>query len=185
MEQSGQAELETARLTLRPLTRCDEDNLFTLYGDPRVMEIRRIGTQTREESDQRLQAHLDQWRRRGFGSWAVFHQQNGEFIGDCGFRENLHGSNDSEMQEIALSYGLTPEYWGKGLTTEAARAVLDYGFSELGFDAVYAMSENDNRASLRILEKLGFIYCCDFKLGEKVVKRTRLSRTDWEKWDTL
>lgn len=182
MEQEELAELKTARLSLRPFTRDDQNNLFTLYGDPQVMEIRKIGTQTREQSDQWLEIILDQWRRRGFGYWAIFEQQSGEFIGDCGLREDPPNPLYSESEGVALSYGLIPDYWGKGLITEAARAVLNYGFSELGFDEVYAMSKMSNPSSLHILKKFGFIHCFDFNMDESRIRRTRLSRSDWEMW---
>ena len=183
MEHHEGSELKTARLSLRPLTQNDQNNLFTLYGNPQVMEIRKIGTQTREESDQRLEIILDQWQRRGYGYWAVFESQSREFIGDCGLREDPPNPLYSETEGVTLSYGLIPDYWGQGLTTEAARAVLDYGFSEKGFDEVYAMSQKNNQASMRILEKLNFKFCLEFDMDGKTISRSRLSRSDWEKWD--
>ena len=183
MEQFEEAIINTARLSLRPFTKNDQNNLFTLYGDPQVMEIRKIGTQTREESDQRLEVIVDQWRRRGFGYWAIIDQQSGDFIGDCGLREDPPNPLYSQTEGIALSYGLIPDYWGQGLASEAARAVLDYGFSEKGLAEVYAMSQKNNNASIHILKKLGFKHCIDFIMDEKVISRTLLSRSDWEKWD--
>jgi ribosomal-protein-alanine N-acetyltransferase len=183
MEEYEAARIETARLSLRPFAHNDQDILFTLYGNPRVMGIRKIGTQTREKSDQRLEIMVDQWRRKGFGYWAIFETQSGEFIGDCGLRADAPNPLYSDTEGVALSYGLIPDYWGRGFTTEAARAILNYGFPENGFDEVYAMSQKENMASMRILEKLGFEYCFEFIMKGQGISRTRLSRTDWEKWD--
>jgi RimJ/RimL family protein N-acetyltransferase len=54
-----------------------------------------------------------------------------------------------------LGYGLARDAWGKGLATEAARAVVDYGFSALGLAKVWARTDPRNAASVRVLEKLG------------------------------
>jgi len=183
MEQYETAKIKTARLSLRPFAPNDQGNLFTLYGNPQVMEIRKIGTQTRKQCDQRLEIIIDQWRRKGFGYWALFDSQSGEFIGDCGLREDPPNPLYSETEGVALSYGLIPDHWGMGLTTEAVRAVLDYSYTNLDLDEIYAMTQKDNLASMRILEKFNFQVLFDFNLDERVISRTRLSRSDWENSD--
>ena len=55
-------------------------------------------------------------------------------------------------------YGITPTYWKKGLATEAAKAVLHYGFEELRVEKIWGGADAPNAASIRVLEKLGMIY---------------------------
>ena len=148
---SAQASLETERLLLRPFRVDDGDNLFRLYGDPGVMNIRKIGLQTREQSDLQLAEIVEHWERRKFGLCAVMEKSTSAFIGECGLRERLPG-----LDEIELSYGLVPDAWGQGYASEAGKAALDHGLNALRLETIYAHARADNHASRRVLEKLGF-----------------------------
>ena len=73
-----------------------------------------------------------------------------EVIGRVGL-----GITDLEIGEAMLWYTLHPDHWGHGFTTEAARAMVDAGFRELGLHRIWADSDPDNVASWRVLEKIG------------------------------
>ena len=149
---SAQPSLETERLLLRPFRADDGNNLFRLYGNPEVMNIRKIGLQTREQSNLQLAEIVDHWQRRGFGLAAVMEKSTSAFIGECGLRERVPG-----LDEIELSYGLVPDAWGRGYASEAGKAALDHGLNELRLETIYAHARADNHASRRVLEKLGFL----------------------------
>ncbi len=85
----------------------------------------------------------------GFGQWVVLPRRGETLIGFCGFR--FFG----ERQEVEILYGISPAYWGRGLATEAAGAMLRFGFEEYGFDRVYAGADPPNAASFRVMENLG------------------------------
>jgi len=159
-------EIETERLRLRPFTAADAEMLFSLYGDARVMAIRKIGPQTRAGSDAQLLDIVSHWRRRGFGLWAVIEKAGGAFIGECGLREIQAGG-----AEIELSYGLMPESWGQGLGGEAAAAALAFGLERLALPTIHAIARADNRRSRRLLERLGFELEKEWLSGEKRVVR--------------
>ncbi len=72
-----------------------------------------------------------------------------QLIGFCGLRFI------DETPEIEILYGLWPEFWRKGFATEAARAVLRYGFEVCGLDRIVAGADPPNSASLRVMERLG------------------------------
>ncbi len=144
-------EIETERLRLRPFTAADAEMLFSLYGDARVMAIRKIGPQTRAGSDAQLLDIVSHWRRRGFGLWAVIEKAGGA--------------------EIELSYGLMPESWGQGLGGEAAVAALAFGLERLALPTIHAIARADNRRSRRLLERLGFELEKEWLSGEKRVVR--------------
>jgi len=163
--------LQTERLSLRPFTLADGDALFTLYGDRRVMSIRKIGLQTRDRSEAQLAEIVEHWRRRGFGLYAVYGRADGRFLGECGLRERVPYG-----EEIELSYGLIPETWGQGLAVEASRAVLDEGFARHGLRRIYAIARADNARSRRVMEKLGFRFLDDEAKGELRVVRYLLER---------
>lgn len=90
------------------------------------------------------------FEERGFGLFAVLPLKGEEIVGFCGFWPQ------KVLPEII--YGLHPQHWGKDLTTEAASAVLDWGFREHGFDEVYAGADVPNMASIRVMQKIGMRY---------------------------
>jgi len=84
---------------------------------------------------------------------AIVHKERREFIGWCG----LDHRSQTQANPV-LFYLLKAGYWGKGLATEAARAVLDYAFIELDLARVDARAALENVASKRVMEKLGMRY---------------------------
>src|SRR5438128_2204028 len=117
--------LETERLLLRPFTQDDEEDLFALYTDPRVMRYLG-GVRTREQTRQRLDAMLAHWREYGYGIWALVEKGTGAFVGRCGLG-HLH----EEVGDPELAYTLGRACWGRGLATEAAGRALAFGFGVL------------------------------------------------------
>lgn len=142
--------IETERLVLRPFTTEDLDELAGIRADPEVM--RYIGDQSRERVEQRLHYYISLYESHGFGMWAVIDKETGVMIGWCGliFLD--------ETPEVEVGYGVARPYWGRGLMTEAARASLRYGFERAGLDRIVAVAMPENRASRRIMEKLGMHY---------------------------
>ncbi|MDP6706298.1 MAG: GNAT family N-acetyltransferase [Alphaproteobacteria bacterium] len=171
--EGSKREIETERLRLRPFRAADGDLLYSLYGDDRVMSIRKIGPQTRAQSDEQLRGIVDHWGRRGFGLWGVFDKADGAFLGECGLREIQPGDGEA----IELTYGLVPEVWGRGLGSEAGRVALDWGFEVARLETVYAVARADNRRSRRVMEKLGFRFEKEWDSGSKRVVRYIVQRT--------
>ncbi len=142
-------ELETTRLTLRPVRFEDTPAFVAFYADPEVMAIRKYGVLDAKAARHQVQRMLYHWSTHGFGMWAVEERSSREFAGECGLRWQEDGS------EVELSYGLYPRFRGRGLATEAARAALDFGVEVLGLAHIVALSRGDNALSHRVLEKLG------------------------------
>jgi len=144
--------LETDRLVLRRLTHEDLDALYALYRDPDVRKYFPEGTLNYEETLEELDWFIDvYYAKYGYGLWATIHKETGEFIGRCGLIPwTLEGRS-----EIEVAYMLAKEYWGQGLGTEAAQAILDYGFEQLGFDRLICLIDADNQASIGVAEKIG------------------------------
>ncbi|MBW4577564.1 MAG: GNAT family N-acetyltransferase [Aphanothece sp. CMT-3BRIN-NPC111] len=145
--------IDTARMRLRPLAKSDLDSLARIYSDPDVMKYRLYSQPASfEQTQESLQSYLAHWERYGFGRWAVVHKPNQQFIGHCGL-ENL-----PILGEVELNYLLAKEYWGRGLTTEAARSLIKYGFETLKLQGLVALAKPENLASLRIMQKIGMQY---------------------------
>jgi ribosomal-protein-alanine N-acetyltransferase len=138
----------TLRLLLRPLRHDDLDALAEVYLHPLVMQW--IGPQTREDVGHEIAQQLEHQTSLGWSFWAVEDRRTGHLIGDCGLQPLEHHG-----PEVELGYDLHPETWGRGLATEAARAVMEQAFGPLGIDRVIAVVKPDHVASQRVLEKAG------------------------------
>lgn len=143
---------ETPRLFLRRLTSDDAPFILRLVNDPDW--LRYIGDK-HVHSDEDARRYLetgpiDMYRRLGFGLYAIELKEGGIPIGICGLirRESL--------DDVDLGFALLPEFRGRGHAREAAAAALDYGRSVLGLKRIVAIVTSDNRASARLLERLGF-----------------------------
>jgi len=142
--------LLTARLLIRSFVPDDVAALSMLYGDPRVMRYVGIGVPlTPDETRDALERIMRDEQRHGFAAWAVTRRGADDLIGEAGL-QLLEGG-----REVELTYLFSPAAWGKGYASEAAAAVLDYGFTELGLSRVVAVAYPANAASLAVLRKLG------------------------------
>ena len=145
--------IETDRLTLRPYTMDDLDDLAVIRAKPEVMRYINNGqTQNREQVAERLRAYLKHYEQHGFSVCAVIHRADARLIGGSGL------FTLDRTPEIEVGYTLDQPYWGQGLATEAAHAWLRYGFEEVGLDAIAAVAYPENQASRHVMEKLGLTY---------------------------
>jgi len=144
--------LETNRLLLRHLVADDLDNLFTLYSDPEIRRYFPEGTLTYEETKEELEWFLNGHPKHPeLGLWATIHKESNQFIGRCGLLPwTIEG-----RYEVEVAYMIAKEYWGQGLGTEAAKAILQYGFEQLGLSRLICMIDPSNNASRRVAEKIG------------------------------
>jgi [ribosomal protein S5]-alanine N-acetyltransferase len=142
--------LETERLVLRPMEVGDAEELHAVYSDPSTFEYISLGpARAIEETLERIAVKSAHQTRHGFALWSVVERDSRRVIGDCGL-QMLEGGPDVE-----LGYKLGSAYRGRGYATEAGRAWLERGFGELGLDRIVAVTAPDNRASRRVMEKLG------------------------------
>ncbi len=146
--------LETPNLILRHLVPDDLDSLFALYSDPEVRRYFPEGTlsyeDTKEELEWFLNGHPD---HPELGLWATIHKGSNQLIGRCGLLPwTIHG-----RFEVEVAYLLDKAYWGQGLGTEAAQAVLDYGFEQLQLSYLMCMIYPENLASIKVATNIGMV----------------------------
>jgi len=143
--------LETERLMLRTWTLADAPELFEICADAEVMKYLGTGKpyETIEQANEFLRWATDYQKENNFCRWAVLLKESQEIVGSCGFARP-HGTT-----EIELGYLLAQRFWGRGLGTEAT-ACLKYGFDNLNFREIIAMTDLENAASQKVLEKIGF-----------------------------
>lgn len=147
--------LETPRLCLRRLLPEDLAPLFALYRDPEVRRYFPEGILSHEETKEELEWFLDGHPEHPkLGLWATVERTTGAFVGRCGLLPwTLEG-----RYEVEVAYLLDRAYWGRGLATEAARAVAEYGFGVLGLTRLVSLIGEENRASQRVAEKIGMTF---------------------------
>ena len=147
--------LETERLILRPLTLDDLDDLFALYRDPEIRRYFPEGTLTYEETREELEWIIDfQYGQHGFGLWATIHKETGKFIGRCGLIPwTIEGRS-----EVEVAYLLDKAYWGQGLATEAALAIVAYAFEQLQLSRLICLFYPENQASANVARKMGMTF---------------------------
>ncbi len=141
--------VRTARLILRRVEPADRAAFEAFYGNPVVMSVRKFGVLAPDAANAAFQRVLRHWEDHGFGICAIIDRASGAFAGECGLRWL------EDRTDVELSYGLLPAFRGRGLATEAARAMLAHGFDALGLQRIVALSRGDNAPSHRVLEKLG------------------------------
>jgi RimJ/RimL family protein N-acetyltransferase len=143
-------ELQTSRLILRPFTVEDLDPLAELMANPDFMRFS-TGVYSREQTAEFLDK-LVGWTRAGLPSlFAVIEKASRNLVGYCGFYHQLI----DEQKEIEVGYRLDPKLWNRGLATEAARAVRDHGFGDLGLPRLISLIHPENARSRRVAEKNG------------------------------
>jgi RimJ/RimL family protein N-acetyltransferase len=143
--------LATERLELRRFTAADLEPLLHVFGDPEVM--RYVGAERRPLGREQVEALVARaeadWSQQGFGLLAIVERAGGRLVGEAGLQHLEAGP------EIELGYTLARAAWGRGYATEAARAVLRWGFAGLTLRRIVAVADPANAASLHVLDKLG------------------------------
>jgi RimJ/RimL family protein N-acetyltransferase len=142
---------QTPRLTIRPFASSDAQSLAWIYSDPDVMRYIPPGEAWDQAKIERFVAICqERYVTPGFGMWAAeLREEPGKIVGHCGLKHL------ATTQDVEIAWIFGKAYWNKGLATEAARAVLEHGFSTLALPRIVAVAEPPNGASLRIMQKLG------------------------------
>jgi ribosomal-protein-alanine N-acetyltransferase len=144
--------LETSRLILRHQITEDLNDLWALYCDPEITKFIPDAPRSREEAQEELEWHMNGHPRYPeLGLWATIHKETGKFIGRCGL---LPWEIDG-VYEVEVAYTIAQNYWRRGLASEAAQAILQYGFEKLNLSRLICMIEPENIGSQKVAEKIG------------------------------
>ncbi|WP_224701592.1 GNAT family N-acetyltransferase [Devosia aquimaris] len=140
----------TERLRIRKWRADDVDAILAVYGDAEAMRWVGDGRPLqRADCLFWIDKNAANYRSRGYGMYAVEHREDRRVVGCCGL---VHPDGQVEPE---LKYAFLREHWGKGYAQEAARALLSYGSTHHALGLVIATVAPENRASLRVLEKIG------------------------------
>lgn len=147
--------LTTDRLILRQWRPDDREPFAAMSADPRVMEFF-PALLNRAESDALADRFAARIEERGFGFWAIELPGIARFIGFAGL--SIPGFATHFTPCVEIGWRLSPDYWGQGYASEAARRALQFGFDEAGFAEIVAFAAAGNRRSRAVMERIGMTY---------------------------
>jgi RimJ/RimL family protein N-acetyltransferase len=159
----------TARLTLRDFVKSDFDAIHAYSSDPRVTKYLFFGPRDADSTAEYLEGLLasqEEVPRTRF-ELAVEEIESGRVLGACDL-------SLIERNVVDLGYMLGLADWGKGYATEIALALVDAAFFDLRADRIISTVDVNNRASIRVLEKIGMRW-------EAVFRKHRRAKNRW--WD--
>ena len=143
-------ELQTPRLILRSFREEDVDPMTQLFANPDFMRFS-LGVFTERQKTVDFIDKVTGWDRAAMPSqFAVVPRDEHAVIGYCGFHHHPEVPG-----EVEIGYRLRPDYWNRGLITEAARAVRDHGFADLELPRVISLIHPENIPSRRVADKHG------------------------------
>jgi RimJ/RimL family protein N-acetyltransferase len=146
------SEIATARLLLRQWRDSDLAPFAALNADPEVMQHMPRCLE-RSESDALVGRYRERIAERGWDLWALERRDDGGFVGALGLAVATFPAPFTPCVEIA--WRLARAQWGQGLATEAAGAVLRFGFQTLALEEVLAFTVPENRRSRAVMARLG------------------------------
>jgi len=153
-------EIQTERLLLRPWKSEDLEDLYAYSQCDEVGSMAGWRPHTsRAEAEKALAEYITHELH-----WALVDKENGRVIGAIKLNPD---TNRGRFYAKAISFVLSPSYWGRGLMTEAVRAVIAYAFRKLGIDLLSAFHYEGNHRSRRVIEKCGFEYEITLKSSVK------------------
>jgi RimJ/RimL family protein N-acetyltransferase len=130
-----------------------EEDDFEAYAqicaDPEVMRYLGGKPFTRTEAWRHMAFLVGHWQLRGYSHWAVEEKASGRLVGRLGFFHPVGWPG------FEIGWTLGRDSWGKGYATEGARRALNYAFTEMNKEHVISLIHPDNRASIRVAERLG------------------------------
>lgn len=167
--------IETDRLILRELSLNDTENLALILCDPESMKYY-PKTFSMEDVKNWISWNIDNYKKYGFGLWAVILKEENRFIGDCGITmQNIEGKLLPE-----IGYHIITQYRQKGYASEAAKECITFAFRQKRINTVISYMKYDNIPSRRVAEKNGMTFVKSFSkeiygklINEVVYKKER------------
>jgi RimJ/RimL family protein N-acetyltransferase len=165
--------LTTERLLLREFSQSDWSEVLAYQSNPLYQRYYEAAKKTPEDARQFVQMFLDQQQEdpRLKFQLAVILETTDQLIGTCGIRMQSAAAHEAD-----IGYEVDPDFWGHGYATEAAQAIVQFGFTQLRLHRIWSWCIADNVASARVLEKLGM-------RQEGRLRENKYFQDRW--WDTL
>lgn len=164
--------LDTERLLIRPFTHDDRDAVITMFADPDFTAWSQDGILSTDQALAKLDGFVAMYAEHGYAKLALTVKATGNVVGYCGFGRALIDGR----QEPELGYRLLPAARGRGLVTEAARAIINDAFTRRDQAYVLALIRADNMPSRSVAERLGMTSDRNATVGRNAYMLYRLDR---------
>lgn len=146
--------IETGRLLMRKWRMPhDLDDALAIYGDAQTMHFIPCGALDAQQTERLVQRMIERDEQQGYGIWPVVLKAENRVIGECGITQ-IPGHEP----DIEIAWIFNAAYRGRGYATEAARAVMEYAYSELQIARLYALIDRFNAPSIAVANRLGMRY---------------------------
>jgi len=158
--------IETERIFLRELMKSDKHDLAKILCDPESMRFYPSPFSEKKVEDW-IEWNIDNYKKYKHGLWAVILKKGNVFLGECGI--TIREIEGKKLPEVG--YHIKKEYCGNGYASEAAKACIDYAFTNLDYNVLYTYTNHANLASIRVAEKSGMQFVNYFEkddMGTKV-----------------
>lgn len=167
--------LETERLRLRGFRETDIDDFSTLNANPEFVAHIGQGEPISATDSWNVMCWLiGHWHIRGYGFWVIEDKSTGEFLGRAGLWR------PHEWPGVEIGWGLTPKVWGRGYATEAAHAILEWGFNHILCDEIISVIHPDNEASKKVARRIGETFKETAVVNGKASEIFAITREDYE-----
>ncbi|QJB32512.1 GNAT family N-acetyltransferase [Chitinophaga oryzae] len=140
---------ENGEILVREFVPEELDVFLALFEDPAVTQY--LPAVSPERYRELFQTALEDYRKGLFGRWGIWDTAAGRFIGTCLARPFVEAPG-----QLEIGYTLAQAYWGKGIATTVAKALVEYCFSQTTVKEVVALTDLDNVGSQKVLLKAGF-----------------------------
>lgn len=171
-------QIETERLFLRTYKQSDLETVYLLCSDPHVTHFfPDYYSVKKEDVLESLPRRREKWRANGFGQFGVFEKNTGKLIGYCGLQYL------DKTSEVEIYYGYFKQYWKQGFASEAAKAVLRFGFEQIKLEKIVAVTNPENIMSQKVLLRLGMLRGDDRKFYEVDAAYFYLNHSDFNNSD--
>ena len=144
--------LETNRLYLRQMTIDDAENFYLLNLDWEVVQYTGDDAFENIQSAKLFLENYNHYAQYDFGRWAVIDKNNEIFLGWCGLKYS------PKSDEFDIGFRFFKKYWNQGYATESAKACIDLGFHKYKIPKIVGHARTENKASIKVLEKIGLTY---------------------------
>ena len=143
--------IKTKRLLLRPFALADAKEVQRLAGDRDIASTTAAIPHPYDDgvAEQWIAMHQQRFEEGTWLNLAITHDPDDTLVGALGLRL------EPEHDRAEIGYWIGKPYWGQGYATEAARALVEYGFERLGLHRIYAYHFTRNPASGKVLQKIG------------------------------
>ncbi len=138
-------------MTLREFNEADYNAVFQFNSSPEIHKY--TGDPCLSNPQQAKEIITNTWlpdyKKYGYGRWAAVYKPENKIIGFAGLKYL------PELDETDIGFRFLPEYWGKGIASEVAAALIKYGFETLGLEKIIGIAMPENGGSCKVLEKVG------------------------------